>query len=109
MRIPILFGTAGAGTVNAWLLEAGKVAPDGAYAVTFNVPVSAFGHVPGCACCTPRGPAAAALATMFRARATNAAPFFARVIVLASPTGQEAVRAALADDILTSARYRLAD
>jgi hypothetical protein len=46
---------------------------------------------------------------MFRARATNAAPFFTRVIVIASSAGQDAIRAALSNDVLTSARYRLAD
>jgi hypothetical protein len=109
MRIPVLFGPAGGRAADAWLLEAGHAAPDGAYVVTFSLPASAFGHATGCACCTSRGPAAAALAAMFRARATNAAPFFARVIVLASPAGQAAIRAALLDDVLTSARYRLAD
>jgi hypothetical protein len=109
MRIPVLFGAAGGRAGDAWLVEAGQAAPDDVYTVMFSLPVSAFGHVPGCACCIPRGPAAAAFAAMFRARATNAAPFFTRVIVIASSAGQDAIRAALSNDVLTSARYRLAD
>jgi len=107
MRIPVLFGAPDAGTADAWLVETGQAAPYGAYAVPLSLPVPALGHATGCACCIPLGPVAAALAAMFRARATNAAPFFTRVIVLASPAGQEAIRAALSNDVLTSARYRL--
>jgi len=53
-----------------------------------------------------RSPAAEALAQLFRARATGAAPYFSRVVVLASAAGEAALRAALAQDALAQARYR---
>ena len=46
------------------------------------------GHLPGCSCCVARSPAATALAAVFRARATGAAPYFSRLLVLASPAGR---------------------
>jgi len=36
----------------------------------------------------------------------GAAPFFGRVVVLASPAGEAAVRAALAGDVVARARFR---
>jgi len=107
MRIPVVFDDTDAGPADAWLLEEGRTAPAWAYAVTFALPNSPFGHATGCACCTPRGPAADALAAMFRARATGTAPFFGRVIVLASAAGEAAIRAAVEADVIASARYRV--
>jgi G3E family GTPase len=83
--------------------------PATGYAVRFALGPGQPGHLAGCACCTLRGPAADALTTMFRARATGAAPFFTRVVVLASPDGQAAVRAALTQDVVTRARFRLSN
>jgi hypothetical protein len=90
---------------DAFLVEGPFEAPKGAYTQRFALPKS--GHLIGCACCAPRGPASQALAAMFRARATGAAPFFKSVTILASPAGEDAVRAAVAGDVLTAARYRL--
>ncbi len=103
MRIPILFGVEpGAG--DAVLVEDGHDMPADGYAVRFTV--AQAGHVIGCACCTLRGPAADALGRMFMARARGEAPFFARVVVLASEAGVAEVRRALGEDVVTKARYR---
>jgi hypothetical protein len=44
---------------------------------------------------------------MFQARARATAPFFTRIIALTSPTGETAIRDALAHDLMTRSRYRL--
>jgi hypothetical protein len=89
------------------LIENGLEPPIPGYAEHFKLPRAKFGHVIGCNCCTPRGPAADALARLYRARATGAAPFFKSVMVLATAAGEAAVREAIAGDVLTAARYRL--
>lgn len=106
MRIPVLFGGSPEPD-DAVLVEDGQDIPEHGYTLRFalGAPGTA-GHVFGCACCTPRGAAADALARLFRARATGAAPYFGRVLVLASPQGEAALRDALAADVLTQARYR---
>jgi len=104
IRIPILFD-AEPGPDDAVLVEDGQDLPAAGYAVRFAVAKS--GHVFNCACCTQRGPTADALSRMFRERATGAAPFFKRVIILASTEGEAAIRQALATDVVTAARYRL--
>ena len=115
MRIPVLFGAAAAAAGDAWLVEDGAAMPPEGYAERFTLPVQKFGaagpnaaglrHAVGCRCCTLRGPAADALSRMFRARTTGSAPFFKRVVVLASPAGEAAVRQALTQEVVTKARY----
>jgi hypothetical protein len=109
MRIPVLFGgNTEAGDTDAWLVEDNTAPPLSGYAHRFTLPAPGFGHAShaiGCNCCAPRGPAADALARMFRARATGTAPFFKRVLVLASPAGEAAIREALTKDVMTAARY----
>jgi len=105
-RIPILFG-AQPGPTDAILVESGQPTPETAYAVTFTLAPTTAGHPYGCTCCTPRGPAADALSAMFQARARATAPFFTRIIALTSPTGETAIRDALAHDLMTRSRYRL--
>ncbi len=102
MRIPIVMG-AEPERQDAVLVEDGHPMPATGYAQRFV----ASSHIPGCACCNPRGPAAEALTRLFRDRAIGAAPFFHRVVVLASPSGEAAVREAVAKDVLTRARYRM--
>jgi hypothetical protein len=104
MRIEIVMGGK-PGSTDAVLAEAGHETPSGSYAVTFAP--GKPGHVIGCTCCTPRGPVADALTAMFRARATGKAPYFKRVVVLASPEGETVVRDAVANDVVSAARYRL--
>jgi hypothetical protein len=106
MRILIVFGGWAPG--DAVLAEGDALVPAGAFVMRFSLPAGGLGHVAGCACCAPRGPAAAALAAMFRARATGAAPFFGRVVVVATPAGEAAVRAAVAEDVVAAARFMVA-
>jgi hypothetical protein len=105
MRIPIVMGVEPA-PEDAFLVEDGADMPSAGYAVRFALGGVKAGHAFGCVCCTLRGPAADALSRMFRERATGAAPFFRRVVVLASPEGEAAVRDALAADVVTRARFR---
>jgi hypothetical protein len=112
IRIPVFFseaaGDGGGKTGDAWLVEEGMTLPADGYAVGFALPPRKFGEAgghPGCFCCTPRGPAAEALTRMFRARSMGTAPFFKRVVVLASTAGLAAVREAIAQDVVTKARY----
>ncbi len=103
MRVLIVFGGWAPGDVV--LAEGDTPVPAGAYVQRFTLPADGLGHVAGCACCAPRGPAAAALGALFRARATGAAPFFGRVVVVATPAGEAAVRAAVAEDVVAAARF----
>ncbi|MCX7932912.1 MAG: hypothetical protein N2588_10250 [Rhodovarius sp.] len=65
-------------------------------------------HPAACLCCRGQGAAAAALAALFRARATGG-PWFDRVVALVrTPAGRAEVEEALTRDILTLARYRRA-
>jgi hypothetical protein len=100
-RIEVVFGQR-PGPHDAVLAEAHHAVPPGLHAAYF-----AISHPVGCTCCVGQSPAGAALATLFRARATGRAPFFRRVVVLASPAGEAAVRQALAQEALAMARYRL--
>lgn len=106
MRIPIVMGVE-PGVDDAVLVEDGCAMPPTGHAVRFALGGAKPGHFAGCACCTLRGPAADALTALFRARATGAAPFFKRLVVLASPAGEAAVQAALAEDVVSAARFRL--
>jgi len=102
-RIQIVMGGE-PGPADAVLVEDGCDMPAAGYAVRFALGLP--GHALGCACCTLRGPAADALGRMFRERATGVAPFFSRVVVLASPEGEHVVREAVENDVLVKARYR---
>jgi len=63
-------------------------------------------HPVACACCQgARSPAAQALDGLFQARARGASPWFDRVLVLAE-AGDE-VRAALREDSMAAARFRM--
>lgn len=75
--------------------------------VSFDATTTA--HAPGCACCAGRSQAAAALDRLFQARVRNACPWFDRVLALAAtPEAAAALREAVAQDALASARFRLA-
>lgn len=103
-RIPVLFGQQ-PGPEDAVLVEEGLAPPAGLYVVRFAA--TRPGHAIGCACCPPRGAGAEALSHAFRARATGAAPFFKRVMVLASANGAAEITAAVEQDAVSRARYRL--
>lgn len=90
---------------DAVLAEVGRVLPPGmAPNAWFEPALNA--HLPGCACCVGRSPAAMALAGLFAARARGGVPFFRRVVALpASDAGRAELRAALRDP-LVAGRYR---
>lgn len=104
-RIPVYIGTP-PGADDAVLVEDGHAMPEAGYAIRFVAPK--FGHQPGCFCCAARGPAASAFSAMYRDRAMGAAPYFNRVVVLASLSGEADVKAALDQDAVTKARFKLA-
>ena len=108
-RIPVRFGSFDEVTHYAALLIEGRAAaPAGPPSARFEVRAMS-GHPVGCACCVPRGPVAEALSRLYLARARGEAPFFAEVLaVTASSAGRRAVADALAADMLTKGRFRLA-
>ncbi len=66
-------------------------------------------HRPGCSCCSPRGPVAAALNGLFLARAKGEVAWFTWVLALVhTGLGRLAVTAAVSSDPLVAARFRLA-
>ncbi len=103
-RIPVYIGGT-PGPDDAVLVEGGHAMPELGHALRFTAPK--FGHQPGCFCCAARGPAANAFSALYRDRATGAAPYFNRVIVLASLLGEADIKAALDQDAVTKARFRL--
>lgn len=105
-RVPVRLGAAAdAAEGDAVLLE-GSLAAGAHPAERFEPAFS--GHVPGCACCTPRSGAARALDRLFQRRARGEVPFFRSVLaVTATPEGDLEVWSALRDDPLASARFRL--
>ena len=111
-RIPVAFSDTDAAQTRypatLWLVEAGALPPAQA-PVAFFPSGGRGGHPGACPCCQPRAGAAAALGRLFQARARGEVAFFEGLRVVASPAGEAAVRAALAEDRLVRARYRLAD
>lgn len=63
-------------------------------------------HPPGCACCTPRGPIAAALGRLFVARGRGEVPFFREVIAVLDAASVPALHQALETDPMLAGRYR---
>jgi hypothetical protein len=107
-RVPVAFGDAVEVTPETALLVEGDAAvPEGAIAMHFTVPAPGSDHPAGCACCIPRGPAAEALTRLFLGRARAELPWFGRVHVIAAAAGRQAVLAALEEDPVVSARFRL--
>ena len=109
-RVPVRFGSAeGAGRDDALLVEGDAVVPAGHAVARFKLAPGLIGHPFGCACCVPRGPVAEALGRLFLARARGEVAFFRSVVaVVATPAGEAAVRAALAEDQVSAGRFRLA-
>jgi hypothetical protein len=65
-------------------------------------------HAIGCACCTPRSAVAEALGRLLLARARGEVPWFTRVVAATvTPAGEAAVRAAVAQDPIAGARFRI--
>jgi hypothetical protein len=109
-RVPVRFDATDAARSDEALLVEGDVAVPAGHAVgRFTLAPGLFGHPLGCACCTPRGPVADALGRLFLARARGEVAFFRSVVaVVATPAGEAAVRAALAQDQVSAGRFRLA-
>ena len=109
-RLPLRFGpAASAGARTALLIEGDAPAPSGAPFARFVLPAMAKPHPVGCACCVPRGPVAAALASLFLSRARGG-PWFTEVLAVPrGPAGEAAIRAAVAEDVLARALFRLAE
>ena len=91
------------------VLIAGDAPAPMAAAVERFSPVAAPGHRLGCYCCAPRTQAALALNRLFLARTRGTAPWFKRLIFIGDNPAQAELRAALADDLLSRARFVLAD
>ena len=106
-RVMVRFGLPEAG--EAALVEGDAPAPPGQPTARFRLKPGLAGHVPGCACCVPRGPVAEALSRLFLARARGEVAWFRTVAVLATPAGEAAVRAEVARDQVSAGRFRLAD
>lgn len=105
-RIPVHLGSATlSGDGDALLIE-GVPAPATQPAESFTLETT--GHTAGCACCVARGSAAVALDRLFQRRARGEVAFFRRVIAVTStPEGDMAVWAALRDDPVAAAHFRL--
>jgi len=84
----------------------GAHGPDGLPSVSFQLGSAA--HPVACACCQGRSPAADALDRLFQARVRGQSRWFDRVLVLDEAGAGDAVRAALKEDALAAARFRLA-
>ncbi len=106
-RVPVRFGDPEAD--EAVLVEGEATVRCGRTAARFRLSPAMAGHAMGCACCVPRGPVAEALGRLFLARARGEVALFRSVAVLATPAGEAAVRAALAEDQVAAGRFRLAD
>ena len=107
-RIWVRFGTVAEAEPGDALLIEGAAPAAGAAVARFVVPARVGGHPVGCACCAPRGPVATALGGLFLARARGELPWFRCVVaVTESAAGAAAVRAALAEDVVTRARFRV--
>ena len=104
-RIPVHLGATTAGDADAFLVE-GTARPATHPAESFTS--AGTGHAAGCVCCVARSPAGLALDRLSQRRARGEVAFFRRVIaVTTSPEGDMAVRSALRDDPVASARFRL--
>lgn len=109
-RIPLTFCTIvslGDGAATALLVEAPPAPlPVGVVAQVSFSPGPA--HSPACGCCGGRSDAAAALDRLFEARARALCGWFDRVLVIAeTPEAAAEVAAALREDAVTAARFRL--
>lgn len=81
--------------------------PPGA-ACTASFDAALTSHALACACCQGRSSAGQALDQLFQARVRGLSAWFDRVLVLAEHGAGTAIEAALRDDPLALARFRLA-
>lgn len=110
-RVKLRIGTAAmaAGVDAALLIEGWDGAPAAVTQAHFMLP-GTLAHVSGCACCLPRGPVAESLSRLFLQRVRGEVPFFAEIVAVpATAAGEAAIRAALRDDAVIRARFRLVE
>ena len=115
-RIPVFLLPDGAALAHA--LAAGKAAAVVSAAPPAPLPMGAAcgasfeagvtSHAAACACCQGRSPAAQALDRLFQARVRGQSAWFDRVLVLDEDGAGAAIAAALREDSLAQARFRLA-
>jgi hypothetical protein len=107
-RIWVRFGAVADAEPGEALLIEGQTPAEAAAIARFTVPARIAAHPMGCACCAPRGPVSAALGGLFLARARGELKWFRSVLaVTQTAAGAAAVRAALTQDVITAARFRL--
>lgn len=111
-RIPLRFAVVGAAPPWATAQEAVLIEEPAAVAFTLapGVAVMRFGavgavHPTGCACCTGRGAAAAALGVLFQARARGEVAWFTAVVAVVADAA--AVTAEVQGDRVAAARFRV--
>ena len=104
-RLPLRFGPLDSRRPNEAVLTDGveAQAPMARFAVVTG---PGLPHGPDCACCLPRSAAATALSDLFRTRAIASGTAFQGVLAVVGEGGEAAVRSALADDPVVSARFR---
>ena len=108
-RIPVRFGTLQTRAAHeAVLTDTGLSGPGDWACIPDAQPSHAVAHALSCNCCSPRTAAAVALGALFRTRATGTGAPFRGVLAAVGPYAEAAVRAALATDPVTVARFRLA-
>jgi hypothetical protein len=109
-RVKLRIGTVGdAGPADALLVEGEGGAPASVPHARFVLP-DATAHAVGCACCMPRGPVAEALSLLFLQRVRGEVPHFTEIVAVpAGAEGEAAIRAALQNDPVVSARFRLVE
>lgn len=106
-RLPVLVGEPNGPTDAAYVLEGSRAAPAQAAALARFVP-DAAGHLAGCRCCGGRSGAARALDSLFLARARGEAkPFRVVVALVQTDAGRDALVAAIEEDRVVRARFRL--
>jgi hypothetical protein len=110
VRISLSFGTAASlaeDGATALLVEAPpEPLPPGAVAQASFAPGPA--HAPACGCCGGRSAAAAALDRLFQARVRGQCGWFDRVLaIVETPEAAAEIAAALREDAVTVARFRL--
>jgi hypothetical protein len=102
-----LAGALAAGRPAAVLTEGAL--PPGIAALATETFLPSTRHAVACACCAGRSSAAQALDRLFQGRVRGRSFWFERVLVVpASPAGRAEVTRALAQDALTTARFRAA-
>jgi hypothetical protein len=93
----------------AALLLAASLAPPAGGVTVARLEAPRSRHSLACTCCGGRSSAAGALDRLFQARIRGRCPWFERVLACpAGDTARQELLAALREDVLTMARFRLA-